>query len=171
MRQARLEIFQWLTYYNARRRHSALNYLSPVEFEQQHLRTAKLSIASRAPVSTLRGTPQQGGVAVTGDVEGVTCRAAQRTAVGVQTVCAAGRAAQQVEEPFEGRGKRHGHEALLARMKGRDRACAYSELTASERNGQRPRRGSRSRHTKEGDAGQRRPHRLPITGSSSAGCS
>ncbi|GAU71444.1 putative transposase [Streptomyces sp. NBRC 110611] len=28
VRQARLEIFQWLTYYNARRRHSALNYLS-----------------------------------------------------------------------------------------------------------------------------------------------
>ncbi|TLQ42532.1 transposase [Streptomyces marianii] len=46
MRQARLEIFEWLTYYNARRRHSALDYLSPVEFDQQHLRAAKLSIAA-----------------------------------------------------------------------------------------------------------------------------
>ncbi|MGW2939659.1 IS3 family transposase [Streptomyces sp. NPDC001156] len=46
VRQARLEIFQWLTYYNARRRHSSLNYLSPVEFEQQHLRAAKLSLTA-----------------------------------------------------------------------------------------------------------------------------
>jgi transposase InsO family protein len=46
VRQARLEIFQWLTYYNARRRHSSLNYLSPVEFEQQHLQADKLSIAA-----------------------------------------------------------------------------------------------------------------------------
>lgn len=45
VRQARLEIFQWLTYYNARRHHSSLNYLSPVEFEQQHLQADKLSIA------------------------------------------------------------------------------------------------------------------------------
>lgn len=36
MHQARLEIFQWLTYYNSRRRHSALDYLSPAEFEQRH---------------------------------------------------------------------------------------------------------------------------------------
>ncbi|MFE4960675.1 integrase core domain-containing protein [Streptomyces sp. NPDC056653] len=44
--QARLEIFRWLTYYNARRRHSALSYLSPMEFEQHHRRTAKLSLAA-----------------------------------------------------------------------------------------------------------------------------
>jgi transposase InsO family protein len=46
IRQARLEIFQWLTYYNARRCHSALNYLSSMEFEQQQLRTGKLTLAA-----------------------------------------------------------------------------------------------------------------------------
>ncbi|MGW7674451.1 IS3 family transposase, partial [Streptomyces sp. NPDC054775] len=45
-RQARLEIFQWLTYYNARRRHSALNYLSPTEFEQQQQRARTLTRAA-----------------------------------------------------------------------------------------------------------------------------
>ncbi|MGW4984981.1 integrase core domain-containing protein, partial [Streptomyces mirabilis] len=46
MRQARPEIFQWLTYYNGRRRHSALNYRSPVEFEQQQQRARRLTLAA-----------------------------------------------------------------------------------------------------------------------------
>ncbi|MDX3230466.1 integrase core domain-containing protein [Streptomyces sp. ME19-01-6] len=46
MCQARLDIFRWLTYYTARRRHSALAYLSPMQFEQQHHTTAKLSLAA-----------------------------------------------------------------------------------------------------------------------------
>jgi transposase InsO family protein len=44
--QARLEIFQWLTYCNARRRHSSLARLSPLEFEQQHHAQAELSLAA-----------------------------------------------------------------------------------------------------------------------------
>ncbi len=46
VRQARLEIFQWLTYYNARRRHRSLGYLSPVEFEQQHRAEHRLTLAA-----------------------------------------------------------------------------------------------------------------------------
>lgn len=42
--QARLELFQWITWYNTRRRHSALFYLSPMEFEQQHLATGKMKL-------------------------------------------------------------------------------------------------------------------------------
>jgi transposase InsO family protein len=32
-RQARLDVFRWLSFYNTRRRHSALGHLSPVEYE------------------------------------------------------------------------------------------------------------------------------------------
>ncbi|WP_424862846.1 integrase core domain-containing protein [Streptomyces sp. MMS24-I29] len=46
VRQARLEISQWLAYYNSRRRHSALNCLSPADFEQQHRRGRKLTLAA-----------------------------------------------------------------------------------------------------------------------------
>jgi transposase InsO family protein len=34
-RQARLDIFCWLTFYNTRRRHSALGHLSPIEYENR----------------------------------------------------------------------------------------------------------------------------------------
>ncbi|WP_406724039.1 IS3 family transposase [Streptomyces sp. GD-15H] len=44
--QARLELFQWITWYNTRRRHSALFYLSPTEFEQQHLATGKMTLVA-----------------------------------------------------------------------------------------------------------------------------
>jgi transposase InsO family protein len=46
MSQAKLEIFRWLTYYNIRHRHSALSYLSPMEFEQQQRKQVKLSLAT-----------------------------------------------------------------------------------------------------------------------------
>jgi transposase InsO family protein len=42
-RVARLAVFRWITRYNTRRRHSALNYLSPIEFEQ---RSATLALAA-----------------------------------------------------------------------------------------------------------------------------
>jgi putative transposase len=36
--EARAEVFNWIEgWYNSRRRHSALGYISPLEFERQHL--------------------------------------------------------------------------------------------------------------------------------------
>jgi len=44
--QTRLELFRWLSYYNRRRRHSALGYRTPAEFEQQLITTRELSLVA-----------------------------------------------------------------------------------------------------------------------------
>ncbi|WP_329245950.1 integrase core domain-containing protein [Actinoallomurus sp. NBC_01490] len=51
MHQARLEVFRRLTFYNTRRRHSALGHLSPAEYEQ---RSSMPAAAAWEPVSTFR---------------------------------------------------------------------------------------------------------------------
>ncbi|MCX4633034.1 IS3 family transposase [Streptomyces sp. NBC_01443] len=44
--QTRLELFHWLSYYSRRRRHSALGYRTPAEFEQQLSATRTLSFVA-----------------------------------------------------------------------------------------------------------------------------
>jgi transposase InsO family protein len=44
--QTRLELFRWLSYYNRRRRHSALGYLTPAEFGQQLITSRTLSLVA-----------------------------------------------------------------------------------------------------------------------------
>ncbi|MGW0964515.1 IS3 family transposase, partial [Streptomyces gelaticus] len=44
--QTRLELFRWMSYYNRRRRRSALGYLTPAEFEEQLITSRTLSLVA-----------------------------------------------------------------------------------------------------------------------------
>ena len=48
--EARLALFTWIeAWYNPRRRHSALSYLSPINYERQHARASVLSVEHGLP--------------------------------------------------------------------------------------------------------------------------
>ncbi len=44
--QVRLEVFRWISFYNVRRRHSTLGYLSPIQFEQQTAASRRITLAA-----------------------------------------------------------------------------------------------------------------------------
>ncbi|MFE2322195.1 IS3 family transposase [Streptomyces sp. NPDC059441] len=44
--QTRLELFRWLSYYNRRRRHSALSYVAPAQYEQPLITSRTLSLVA-----------------------------------------------------------------------------------------------------------------------------
>lgn len=55
--QARIDVFRWIAFYNHRRRHSFLRYVSPAAFEAQAAKADMVSLAAWNPVSTFRGKP------------------------------------------------------------------------------------------------------------------
>ncbi|MFI6449904.1 IS3 family transposase [Kitasatospora sp. NPDC050543] len=44
--EVRLDVFRWISFYNVRRRHSTLGYLSPVQFEQQTAASPRITLAA-----------------------------------------------------------------------------------------------------------------------------
>ncbi|MDH6711416.1 transposase InsO family protein [Kitasatospora sp. MAA19] len=44
--QVRLEVFRWISFYNVRRRHSTLGYLSPIQFEKQTAASRRITLAA-----------------------------------------------------------------------------------------------------------------------------
>ncbi|WP_344627933.1 IS3 family transposase, partial [Kitasatospora arboriphila] len=44
--QARLDVFRWISFYNLRRRHSTLGYLSPIQFEHQTAASRRITLAA-----------------------------------------------------------------------------------------------------------------------------
>ncbi|MER6398915.1 IS3 family transposase [Kitasatospora sp. NPDC001603] len=42
----RLDVFRWISFYNVRRRHSTLGYLSSVHFEQQTAASRSITLAT-----------------------------------------------------------------------------------------------------------------------------
>ncbi|MFD9595336.1 integrase core domain-containing protein [Kitasatospora sp. NPDC059973] len=43
--RARLDVFRWISFYSLRRRHSTLDYLSPIQFEQQTAASRRITLA------------------------------------------------------------------------------------------------------------------------------
>ncbi|GII03703.1 hypothetical protein Pta02_57110 [Planobispora takensis] len=62
MAQARLEVFRWLVFHNTRRRHSALGYLSPVEFaKRSSMLAAGVHVRGGSPVAVVIGEAEVTG--------------------------------------------------------------------------------------------------------------